>query len=69
MGFTKALQYANNIGLHAIEHYNRGLSERLRENLRNSGFNVWDWGENLSSIVTFPVRMVIWKNSACFERA
>lgn len=53
MGFTKALQYANNIGLHAIEHYNRGLSERLRENLRNSGFNVWDWGENLSSIVTF----------------
>lgn len=53
MGFTKALQYANNIGLHAIEHYNRGLSERLRENLRNTGFNVWDWGENLSSIVTF----------------
>ncbi|MEC5174620.1 aminotransferase class V-fold PLP-dependent enzyme [Chryseobacterium nepalense] len=53
MGFTKALQYANNIGLNAIEHYNRGLSERLRENLRNSGFNVWDWGENLSSIVTF----------------
>lgn len=53
MGFTKALQYANNIGLNAIEHYNKGLSERLRENLRNSGFNVWDWGENLSSIVTF----------------
>lgn len=53
MGFTKALQYANNIGLNAIEHYNRGLSVRLRENLRNSGFNVWDWGENLSSIVTF----------------
>lgn len=53
MGFTKALQYANNIGLNAIEHYNRGLSVRLRENLKNSGFNVWDWGENLSSIVTF----------------
>lgn len=53
MGFTKALQYANNIGLNAIEHYNKGLSERLRENLRNSGFNVWDWGKNLSSIVTF----------------
>lgn len=53
MGFTNALQYANHIGLHAIEHYNKGLSERLRENLRNSGFNVWDWGKNLSSIVTF----------------
>lgn len=53
MGFTHALQYANNIGLHAIEHYNKGLSERLRENLKNSGFNVWDWGKNLSSIVTF----------------
>lgn len=53
MGFTQALQYANNIGLHAIEHYNKGLSERLREKLRNSGFNVWDWGKNLSSIVTF----------------
>jgi selenocysteine lyase/cysteine desulfurase len=53
MGFTHALQYANNIGLHAIEHYNKGLSERLRENLKNSGFDVWDWGKNLSSIVTF----------------
>lgn len=53
MGFTHALQYANTIGLHAIEHYNKGLSERLRENLRNSGFNVWDWGKYLSSIVTF----------------
>lgn len=53
MGFTNALQYANHIGLHAIEHYNKGLSERLRENLKNSGFNVWDWGKNLSSIVTF----------------
>lgn len=53
MGFTNALQYANHIGLHVIEHYNKGLSERLRENLKNSGFNVWDWGKNLSSIVTF----------------
>lgn len=53
MGFTHALQYANNIGLHAIEHYNKGLSERLRENLKNRGFDVWDWGKNLSSIVTF----------------
>ncbi|MEC3876322.1 aminotransferase class V-fold PLP-dependent enzyme [Chryseobacterium salviniae] len=53
MGFTHALQYANHIGLHAIENYNKGLSERLREKLKNSGFNVWDWGKNLSSIVTF----------------
>lgn len=53
IGFTKALQYANNIGMHAIEHYNKGLSERLRENLRSSGFSVWDWGKNLSSIITF----------------
>lgn len=53
MGFTHALQYVNNIGMHAIEHYNKGLSERLRENLKNNGFNVWDWGKKLSSIVTF----------------
>jgi len=53
MGFTHALQYANIIGLPAIEHYNKGLSERLRENLKNNGFDVWDWGKNLSSIITF----------------
>lgn len=53
VGFTHALQYANTIGLHAIEHYNRDLSERLRNTLRDSGFNIWDWGKNLSSIITF----------------
>jgi len=53
MGLTHALQYANTIGLPAIEHYNKGLSERLRENLKNNGFDVWDWGKNLSSIITF----------------
>lgn len=53
LGFAEALKYANTIGIHAIEHYNNGLSERLRENLRNSGFQVWDQGNNLSSIITF----------------
>lgn len=53
LGFTEALRYANNIGMHAIEHYNKGLSEKLRENLRNSGFQIWDKGNHLSSIITF----------------
>ncbi len=53
LGFIEALKYANNIGMHAIEHYNKGLSERLRDNLRNSGFQIWDKGNNLSSIITF----------------
>lgn len=53
LGFTEALKYANNIGMHAIEHYNKGLSERLRENLKNSGLQVWDQGNNLGSIITF----------------
>lgn len=53
LGFTEALKYANTTGIHAIEHYNKGLSERLRENLRNSGFQIWDQGNNLSSIITF----------------
>lgn len=53
LGFTEAVKYANNIGIHAIEHYNKGLSERLRGNLKNSGFQVWDQGNRLSSIITF----------------
>lgn len=53
LGFTEALKYANTIGIHAIEHYNKGLSEKLRENLRDSGFQVWDQGNHLSSIITF----------------
>lgn len=52
-GFTEALKYANSVGMQSIEHYNKGLSERLRENLKNSGFQIWDLGNNLSSIVTF----------------
>ncbi|WP_426278265.1 aminotransferase class V-fold PLP-dependent enzyme [Chryseobacterium sp. S-02] len=53
LGFTEALKYANTIGLHTIEHYNKGLSERLRGNLKNNGFQIWDQGNNLSSIITF----------------
>ncbi|PJJ66964.1 aminotransferase class V-fold PLP-dependent enzyme [Chryseobacterium geocarposphaerae] len=53
LGFTEALKYANTIGIHAIEHYNKGLSEKLRENLRDRGFQVWDQGNHLSSIITF----------------
>jgi selenocysteine lyase/cysteine desulfurase len=53
LGFTEALKYANTIGIHTIEHYNKGLSERLRGNLKNSGFQIWDQGNNLSSIITF----------------
>jgi cysteine desulfurase/selenocysteine lyase len=53
LGFTEALRYANDIGLQNIENYNRIISEKLRENLQNSGFKVWDKGNNLSSIITF----------------
>jgi selenocysteine lyase/cysteine desulfurase len=53
LGFTQALKYANDIGLHNIENYNRKLSGKLRENIKNIGFNVWDLGNNLSSIITF----------------
>ncbi len=53
LGFTEALKYANTIGIHVIEHYNKGLSEKLRENLRDGGFKIWDQGNNFSSIITF----------------
>ncbi|MCJ8153437.1 aminotransferase class V-fold PLP-dependent enzyme [Chryseobacterium sp. SSA4.19] len=53
LGFTKAIQYANRIGLQNIESYNKNLSVTLRQNLRNSGFQVWDLGNHLSSIITF----------------
>ncbi|WP_449387421.1 aminotransferase class V-fold PLP-dependent enzyme [Chryseobacterium lineare] len=53
LGFTEALQYANAIGMDAIENYNKNLSQTLRNNLQNSGFKIWDIGKNLSSIVTF----------------
>lgn len=53
LGLTKALQYANRVGLHNIEDYNKILSGKLRQNLYNAGFKIWDWGTRLSSIVTF----------------
>lgn len=53
LGLMEATKYANAVGMQEIENYNRKLSEKLRQNLKNNGFNVWDWGNNLSSIVTF----------------
>ena len=53
LGVKHAIQYANHIGLDNIEEYNKILSEKLRNKLTNSGFKVWDWGNHLSSIVTF----------------
>lgn len=53
LGFTKAVQYANSIGLQTIEDFNTMLSGKLRNNLQNAGFKTWDWGTRLSSIVTF----------------
>jgi len=53
LGLMEAVKYANNVGLDNIENYNKNLSGKLRENLKNSGFKVWDWGNKLSSIITF----------------
>ncbi|WP_027385421.1 aminotransferase class V-fold PLP-dependent enzyme [Chryseobacterium gregarium] len=53
LGFTKALQYANSIGLQNIEDYNTILSGKLRRNIDNAGFKTWDLGNRLSSIITF----------------
>lgn len=53
LGFTKAVQYANSIGLQNIEDYNTISSGKLRQNLYSAGFKVWDWGTRLSSIITF----------------
>lgn len=53
LGFTEAVKYANRIGLPFIEAYNRALSVWLRQSLEAGGFHVWDWGNHLSSIVTF----------------
>nr|WP_314491133.1 aminotransferase class V-fold PLP-dependent enzyme [uncultured Chryseobacterium sp.] len=52
-GFTEAVKYANTVGLDHIKDYNKKLSEKLRENLQNSGFKILDRGNRLSSIVTF----------------
>lgn len=53
LGFKEAVRYANQIGLSQIEDYNKSLSERLRLNLRNNGYEVLDQGNHLASIVTF----------------
>ncbi|GAA5102351.1 aminotransferase class V-fold PLP-dependent enzyme [Chryseobacterium ginsengisoli] len=53
MGLMQATKYANAVGMKNIEDYNKKLSQKLRRNLKNIGFKVWDQGNNLSSIVTF----------------
>ncbi|MCS3528890.1 aminotransferase class V-fold PLP-dependent enzyme [Chryseobacterium sp. JUb7] len=53
LGLTEATKYANTVGMQNIEDYNRKLSENLRHNLQNSGFQTWDIGTHLSSIITF----------------
>ncbi|WP_294317903.1 aminotransferase class V-fold PLP-dependent enzyme [uncultured Chryseobacterium sp.] len=53
LGLKYAIGYANTVGMDAIEKYNQSLSRKLRENLKESGFSVWDLGNRLSSIVTF----------------
>lgn len=53
LGFKEALHYANNIGMQNIENYNRTLAEKLRSDLYSAGFKVLDYGNRLSSIVTF----------------
>ncbi|GEN74591.1 aminotransferase class V-fold PLP-dependent enzyme [Chryseobacterium hagamense] len=75
LGLKHAVRYANNIGMDMVEKYNRELSRKLRENLKNYGFNVWDWGNRLSSIVTFSgpdgdlenIRKVLKENNVYFS--
>lgn len=75
LGLKYAVKYANNTGMDKIEKYNQGLSQKLRENLKDSGFSVWDWGNRLSSIVTFSgpdgdlenIQKVLRENSVYFS--
>lgn len=54
LGLKEAVKYANNIGLEHIYEYNRLLSQRLRNLLKeNDSIQVLDKGTNLSSIITF----------------
>lgn len=53
LGLQYAIRYANDVGMDVVERYNQRLSQKLRENLKESGFSIWDWGNRLSSIVTF----------------
>lgn len=70
-----AIGYANAVGMDAIEKYNQSLSRKLRENLKESGFSVWDWGNRLSSIVTFSgpdgdlenIQKILKKNNVYFS--
>lgn len=56
LGLTKAIRYANHVGMHEIYNYNQKLSARLRENLGLiPGLRLTDEGSRLSNIVTFHV--------------
>ena len=53
-GLTKAVQYANNIGIQNIENYNQQLMIRLRSNLDAiSGVKVFDKGSVKCNLLTF----------------
>ncbi len=75
LGLKYAIGYANAVGMDAIEKYNQSLSRKLRENLKESGFSVWDWGNRLSSIVTFSgpdgdlenIQKILKKNNVYFS--
>lgn len=54
LGFSEAIRYANNIGMHNIYNYNQGLSKLLRKNLSEiPGVRMLDEGTHLSNIITF----------------
>lgn len=54
VGLTEAVRYANDIGLDAIQAYNKVLAQKLRANLAQiPRVKVLDRGGRLSSIVTF----------------
>jgi len=75
LGFIEAVKYANAVGMKNIEEYNRKLSEKLRADLQDNGFQTWDIGNHLSSIVTFcsqdgdleNIQKVLKKNNVFFS--
>lgn len=56
IGLNEAIQYANSIGMDAIQEYNLGLSNQLRNGLNQlPRVTVMDKGVNLCNIITFTV--------------
>ena len=53
MGLMAAFQYANNIGIEAIQKYNNEISQALRSRLQTiRNIEVYDRGSQLSNIIT-----------------